>query len=305
MDTNVPSMPQVPPPPPPPADQPVAYDANGQPLYARPQVPVETPATPQSNDPQYYPKEPTITSHITNAPRSVEGENYDPRIRAQYANEPMVVHTSRELDPKPFTISEETQKKCEESRVRYPHLNISDGEFVILDVRRHPVGMLMPLGAAGVVLIAFLVGMIAYPGDAETIGLPSFSLAMFIMILVMALVLAGTFIAIWVYLQNRFILTNESVIQEIQTSLFAKREQMVSLGSIEDASYRQAGILQTLLNYGTMRLSTEGDETTYMFSYVANPREQVSTVSNAIEAFKNGRPYDGHTMPLEHNGHDN
>jgi hypothetical protein len=93
-------------------------------------------------------------------------------------------------------------------------------------------------------------------------------------------------------LSNQFFLTNESVIQEIQVSLFARREQTVSLSNIEDASYHQHGILQTLLNYGSIRLSTEGDETTYRFYYVANPRREIAILNNAVEAFKNGRPID-------------
>ena len=80
------------------------------------------------------------------------------------------------------------------------------------------------------------------------------------------------------------------MIQEIQHSLFVHREQTVSLGSIEDASFKQEGILQTLLNYGRIRLSTEGEETTYRFEYVSNPRKQVAILNNAVEAFKNGRP---------------
>jgi uncharacterized membrane protein YdbT with pleckstrin-like domain len=100
----------------------------------------------------------------------------------------------------------------------------------------------------------------------------------------------GGYIAIWVYLRNTFYMTNESVIQEIQTSLFSRREQTVSLGSIEDASFRQNGIVQTLFNYGTIRLSTEGEETTYRFQYVSNPKAQIAKLNNAIESFKNGRP---------------
>ena len=106
----------------------------------------------------------------------------------------------------------------------------------------------------------------------------------------MLLVLIGGYIVIWVYLSNQFFLTNESVIQEIQTSLLSRHEQTVSLDNIEDASYRQAGILQTLLNYGSIRLSTEGDETTYRFNYVADPKRQIAILNNAVEAFKHGRP---------------
>lgn len=270
-----------------PADHPVAYDAEGRPLYARPQQ--QAAPTPTHSE-EYYRKETGRSSHVTRAPQTLDGSNHDPQIRMQYANEPMVVHATRSVDPRPFEISEETKRRCEDSRQRYPHLNISEGEFVILDIKRHPIGMLAPLAAAAVVMIAFIFAMIVYPVDGGTSSLPSFATAMILMSLVMALVLGGTFIALWVYLQNQFYLTNESVIQEIQTSLFSRREQMVSLGSIEDASFRQNGILQTLLNYGTIRLSTEGDETTYRFAYVANPRKQVAIVNNAIEAFKNGRP---------------
>ena len=100
----------------------------------------------------------------------------------------------------------------------------------------------------------------------------------------------GGAVALWIYLQNQFFLTNESVIQEIQESLFSRHEQTVSLGSIEDASFRQSGIIQTVFNYGTIRLSTEGEETTYIFHFVARPREQIAVINNAIEDFKNGRP---------------
>ena len=75
-------------------------------------------------------------------------------------------------------------------------------------------------------------------------------------------------------------------------SLFSKKEQTISLLNIEDASFRQSGLLQTFLNYGSLRLSTQGDETTYRFNYVADPGRQVALLNNAIEAFKNGRPVD-------------
>lgn len=94
----------------------------------------------------------------------------------------------------------------------------------------------------------------------------------------------------WVYINNRFFLTNESVIQELQFGLFSRHEQTVSLLNIEDASFSQRGPLQAMFNYGSIRLSTEGDETTYRFDYVADPKREIAVLNNAIEAFKNGRP---------------
>jgi len=134
-----------------------------------------------------------------------------------------------------------------------------------------------------------------YPADPNaTLGvpLPSYENIFLVLLLVMLAIGIGGSIAVWVYMQNHFYLTNESVVQEIQHSLFSRHEQTVSLGSIEDASFKQTGILQLMLDYGTVRLSTEGEETTYRFAYVARPRHHVAVLNNAIEAFKNGRPVD-------------
>ena len=58
---------------------------------------------------------------------------------------------------------------------------------------------------------------------------------------------------------------------------------------IEDVSFTQKGVIQNIFNYGSIRLSTEGEGTTYSFSYVNNPKETVANLSNAIESFKYGR----------------
>lgn len=264
-------------------NKPVAYDAEGRPLYA----------APQTSGPED--KVVSNTSYVTTASDvDTDGQNYDPKIRAQESNEPRIVHTTRPFEPKNAPLSDEVQRRCEESRANYPHLNISDGEFVILNIKRHLVGIILPILATAVALLLLSIVFVIYPSPDSTLAssLPSFNTVMPILFLLMVLVGLGGFVAVWVYLQNQFYLTNESVIQEIQHGLFSRNEQTVSLGSIEDASYRQAGVLQTMLNYGTIRLSTEGEETTYRFAYVSDPRAQVAILNNAIEAFKNGRPVD-------------
>lgn len=261
--------------------QPVAYDANGRPLYAHPPAP-----------------QATRSSHVTTAPESHEGQSFDPQLRSQYANEPGVVHANRPVEPEKKAISDDLRKQHEESKRRYPHLNLSEGEVVIMNIQRHPIGLLVPLLSGGVVILALMAALIFYPTEPESFNLPGFDLVLLVVGCLMGLVSIGTFIAVWVYLQNQFYMTNESVIQEIQHSLFSRHEQTVSLGSVEDASFKQAGIIQTMLNYGTIRLSTEGEETTYRFAYVANPRKQVAILNNGVEAFKNGRP-------VSLNSHDN
>lgn len=259
--------------------QPVAYDAEGRPLYHHPVV--DTP-----------PAEPTTQSHITTRPQAYEGNNFDPQIRAQYANEPGTIHAARAHEPEVPQMSERLKNKCEQSHREYPHLNLSEGEFVIMSIKRHPIGLFIPVALT--MLITVLLGslLMLYPDiyTASLQTLPGVVVVSAVLIMMLLLTLLGGGIAVWVYLQNQFFLTNESVIQEIQHSLFSRHEQTVSLGSIEDASFKQYGILPFIFNYGLMRLSTEGQETTYRFNYVANPKAQVAIVNNAVEAFKNGRP---------------
>ena len=234
--------------------QPVAYDKDGNPLYAHP------------------PQQQIVTAPI-----------------------PQVVQMTRAADPQMPHISDEAKRRHEESVKKHPSLNLSDGEYIINEVRRHPIGLFSIVGVAAFLILLVVVAIAAYPAFTAqaSVTLPPLSSFLVPALLFILLILLGGYIAAYVYLSNKFFLTNESVIQEIQTSLFARHEQTVSLANIEDASYRQTGILQSLLDYGSIRLSTEGEETTYRFYYVSNPKKQIATLNNAVEAFKNGRPVTG------------
>lgn len=231
-------------------DQPVAYDAAGRPLYAHP------------------PKQEEKTHQV--------------------------VHFTRAVNPVRPKISSHAKARHEQSKKVYPGLNLSEGEYIISAVRRHPIGLVIPL-VVGALLISIalslafnheaffeFIGAVGGAVDSSSLVVP--------MLLFCVLIGLGMFVVYYVYTNSKFFLTNESVIQEIQASLFSKLEQTVSLANIEDASYTQHGIMQQLFDYGSIRLSTEGDETTYRFTYVANPKKHIATLNNAVEAFKNGRP---------------
>ncbi|MGB2787362.1 MAG: hypothetical protein WBB94_03200 [Candidatus Saccharimonadaceae bacterium] len=264
--------------------KPVAYDAEGKPLYAHP------PESDVVAEPDYE-KVIERDSHVTAAPPAEPGSNFDPKIRRQYGNEPEVFHTTRPIEPHKMVISDEIKRKHEESVRKFPFLNLSPGEYVILHVRRHPIGLLVPVLVTSIVIVLIIAILLGYPMIVDMQD-PPVSYDTLVAIALPLIILIGLFgyVAVWIYTQNKFFMTNESVIQEIQQSLFARHEQSVSLGSIEDASFKQNGLIPTLLNYGTLRLSTEGEETTYRFQYVADPKVQTAIITNAVEAFKNGRP---------------
>lgn len=279
--------------------QPVAYDSEGRALYHHPSSSGESRNQSQSQQTtsnQASPSSPRQPTSIVNTrPEAYQGQNFNPQIRAQYANEPSFVHTTRSHNPYVPEISDVLRRKHEESRKQFPLLNLSEGEFVLLQIRRHPIGIVMPIGITLFIVVLLLVTLILtpdfYAADSHLVSvLPPIStmVGAILLLILFAGIVGG--VAVWVYMKNRFFLTNESIIQEIQQGLFSRHEQTVSLGSIEDASFKQYGIIPHMFNYGLMRLSTEGEETTYRFNYVENPKQQVAIVNNAVENFKNGRP---------------
>lgn len=207
------------------------------------------------------------------------------------------MYWTRPYDPQAPTMTPEVQQKCDESRQKYPHLNLSEGEYVISDVKRHPIG-LFGIWAIAVLIVAAVLSMLALfmnnaSGTSWGESIPKSALGLGVLLVAM-LVAAGATATSWIYQTNHFYLTNESVIQKLQMSLFSSRVQTVSLGNVEDASYTKKGILQYLFNYGSIRLSTQGDETTYRFSFVTAPHEQIAALNDAVEAYKNGRPFEHH-----------
>lgn len=234
-------------------DKPVAYDVDGRPLYARPQ------------------------DTVTSVPES-----------------PAVVHIERPIEPARQALSPTALLRHNKSKATYPDLNLSEGEFVISAVRRHPIGLALPF-SVGILLMTVSLSALFNIDIVQNIFLLRGIVvepAMMAIFLVSFTILSGigTYIAYYIYVSNRFFLTNESVIQQNQTALFARNEQTVSLANVEDVSYDQKGIIQQIFNYGSIRLSTEGDETTYRFSFVADPKQHTGVLNSAVEAFKNGRP---------------
>jgi len=235
-------------------NRPVAYDADGRPLYAHPPIPAEQPKIKRRATSKVWVKEGSIEEPI---------------------------------------VSDANKIKHMKSQKVFPELALNEGDYVISAVRRHPIGLVWPF-AVGVLAIAMsfvllfnydifsrLLKLTGSMADPSTIFWP--------VIIFVIFVLLSDYIAYSIFISNRFFLTNESVIQQIQTGIFSNSEHIISLGNVEDASYSQNGIVQQLFNYGSIRLSTEGEETTYRFTFVADPKEVVATLDNAIENFKNCR----------------
>ena len=239
------------------------------------------------------PQDPLQQSEQPNPQQQPESNNqfYAPATNGAV---PQATYNTRPVMPIAPYIPPDISQKHEESKKQYPELNLSAGEYVITVVHRHPIGLVKLWGGILIGIIALVGGLFLFTAETTPDTLLSFSLppSFLALIAISAVSLAFLigYIGTYVYRANNMYLTNESVIQNIQMTPFAHRKQTVSLSNIEDASYTKPGILSMLFDFGEIRLSTEGDETTYRFHYAADPDKQVATLNDAVEAFKNGRP---------------
>jgi hypothetical protein len=211
---------------------------------------------------------------------------YDTNGRPLYAHPPIESSSA-------VITSDEVKLKHIKSEKVFPDLKLGEGDYVITSIRRHPIGMLAPLAVGVMVTAVIFLALFNYDSfltSFQMIGLKiDQSIVFWLALLFIFLILIAEYIVYFVYSNNKFFLTNDSIIQQVQTGIFSNSEHIINLGNIKDTSYSQNGIIQQLFNYGIIRLSTEGDDTEYKFTFVVSPKDCVITLDNAIENYKNCR----------------
>ena len=173
------------------------------------------------------------------------------------------------------------------SKKDFPFLKLDDDEYVEFAFTRAKICLFAIFaGLAGgliIILFAFLMVLINQK-TLDSMG-QSF-LFVILLCLVAAAVIIGV-IALMVYRGNRMFITNKHAIQMVMKSPLATSLNIIDIPSIEDASFHQSGVAQKIFNYGTFRLSTVGDETTYTFPYSdITPTELKAIVKLITEAKK-------------------
>lgn len=196
------------------------------------------------------------------------------------------------LTKPPAILTPEVEQQHNASKAKFPYLSLSAGEYVIEEVRRHPIGLLSIWVIVGFLVLVALAVAPFYGANLAFIAqifmttpeqLPSPSLIFVPSILLVVLFALGGLVATIIYNGNKFYITNESIVQYIQTGLFTTKQQVVNLINVEDASSEKVNIIEHLLNYGTLRLSTQGEETIYHFRFVADPQRVVHKINDASE----------------------
>lgn len=174
----------------------------------------------------------------------------------------------------------------ERSKKDFPSLRLEENEYVEFAFKRAKICLFLIYGGLVLGLIVILLAFfLVFLGQAGLDEMGRNFVYIILTTLLAAAVIAGIF-ATMIYRGNRLFITNKRVIQKVMTSPVASSINMIDLSSVEDASFSQNGIMQMLFHYGTFRLSTVGDETTYTFPYSDISGEDLKTISRMIAAAK-------------------
>lgn len=172
------------------------------------------------------------------------------------------------------------------SKKDFPFLKLEKDEYVEFAFRRSKLCLFAIFGgvAAGLILILIAFLVVVMGKDALDEMGRNF-LHIILTCLVAAAVLIGL-VALVIYRGNRLFITNRRVIQMVMKSPVVTSVNMIDLSSIEDASFHQSGLIQKIFRYGTFRLSTVGDETTYTFPYSDISPSELKAVSELVTEAK-------------------
>jgi uncharacterized membrane protein YdbT with pleckstrin-like domain len=170
---------------------------------------------------------------------------------------------------------------------RFPDADMLEpGEEVLTVVRRSLVG-LIGIYLVAIVAVAAIIGLvIAISPDAfESSGSnfsSSLSAVIFISVIFLALII---FTVTYVYRQSRLLVTNKSLVQIMQKTLFSRKVSRLSMSNVEDVNEEQRGFWSSFFNYGTLTIQTAGTEDNFIFTLCPNPAKLADRIIEARQAY--------------------
>ncbi len=179
-----------------------------------------------------------------------------------------------------------TKIRHERSKKDFPDLDLGEGEYVEFAFRRARIRLLIILlGISLSVIIILLAFLLTLLGQSMLDEMGKNFMFIILASLLAAAVIIGH-VGLMIYRGNRLFITNKRIIQRIMNSPTSHSVNIIDLSAVEDASFHQDGILAAIFHYGTLRLSTIGDETTYTFKYSDISSKDLEAVTKMISAAK-------------------
>jgi hypothetical protein len=163
---------------------------------------------------------------------------------------------------------------------------LEEGESVLRIVHRSIIGLIGIYLVAIVAVVAIFTLLVGISPDAFDTSSATISPQLSAIIVVgAALLVLILFTATYIYRQSRLLITDRSLVQIMQRSLFNKKVSRLSISNVEDVSEEQRGILPSFFNYGTLMVQTAGAEENFIFTLCPNPSLIADQIIEARQAY--------------------
>jgi hypothetical protein len=160
------------------------------------------------------------------------------------------------------------------------------GENVLTIVHRSVIGLLGVYLVAIVAVVAIFSLLIALSPDTFNTDSPTISPMLSAIIIVGAVLLVLVlFTATYIYRQSRIMITDRSLVQILQKSLFIRKVSRLSMADVEDVSAEQRGILASIFAYGTLMVQTAGEKENFVFTFCPTPQRYADQIIEARQKF--------------------
>ncbi len=163
---------------------------------------------------------------------------------------------------------------------------LTPSETMLAIVHRHPIG-LIGLYLAALIGIIVVIGffVLVTPNLLDNLFKQSSRALLGGIIFAVAILIFFLFVSTYVYRQSRLIITNKSLVEINQVSLFIRKVARLSMSNVEDVNSDQRGILATFFNYGTLTIQTAGEMDNFVFKYCPTPVKYADIILEARQAY--------------------
>jgi len=167
---------------------------------------------------------------------------------------------------------------------------MSAGEQNLMEIKRHPFGLVGLYIASIAAIVLILIGAALIPHYVDSLTSQDKTGLVAGAAIVIAIVLLYMYISVTIYKGNRWIVTSDSITQVSQVGLFRKQTSQLSLANLEDVTFEQTSFIQQMLGFGTLKVESAGERSKFSFAFCPKPDSCAKKIIAAHEAFIAARP---------------
>lgn len=163
---------------------------------------------------------------------------------------------------------------------------LEPGENILTVVHRSVIGLVAIYLVVIVAVVAIFTLLLAISPDTFDTSSASISAQLSAIIVVGAILLVLIlFTATYIYRQSRLLVTDRSLVQIMQKTLFNRKVSRLSMSNVEDVSEQQNGVIASIFNYGTLTVQTAGTMENFIFTLCPNPTVLADRIIEARQAY--------------------